>query len=97
MDVERLPSDKFATNQLVLSCAALAYNILRFLGQEGLTRKDAPVRHEAKRCRIRTVMQELMYLAARFVESGRRWKLRFAYNCRAVKVFDALYQRLACT
>ena len=97
MDIERLPSGKFATNQLVLSCAALAYNILRFLGQEGLTRKDAPVRHKAKRRRIRTVMQELMYLAARFVESGRRWKLRFAYNCRAVKVFDALYQRLACT
>jgi len=92
MDIER-----FATNKLVLSCSALAYNILRFLGQEGLTGKDAPVRHKAKRRRIRTVMQELMYLAARFVESGRRWKLRFSYNCRAVKVFDSLYQRLACT
>jgi len=97
MDIERLPSGKFATNKLVLSCSALAYNILRFLGQEGLTRKDAPIRHKAKRRRIRTVMQELMYLAARFVESGRRWKLRFSYNCRAVTVFKVLYQRLACT
>jgi len=31
MDMERLPSGKFATNALTL--AGLAYNILRFIGQ----------------------------------------------------------------
>ena len=36
LDVERLPSGKFATNALVLACAMLAYNILRWIGQSGL-------------------------------------------------------------
>lgn len=95
LDIERLPSGKFATNALVLSCAALAYNILRWLGQTGLTGPGGPVRHRAQRRRIRTVMQELMYLAARFIETGRRLKLAFARRCVAVGVFCELYHRLA--
>jgi len=95
LDIERLPSGKFATNALVLACASLAYNILRWLGQTGLTGPHGPVRHPAKRRRIRTVMQELMYLAARFIETGRRLKLGFARRCMAVDIFCSLYHRLA--
>jgi hypothetical protein len=36
LDIERLPSGKFATNALVLACAQLAYKLLRWLGQVGL-------------------------------------------------------------
>ena len=32
MDVERLPSGKFATNALVLELAMIAYNLLRMIG-----------------------------------------------------------------
>lgn len=95
LDIERLPSGKFATNALVLACATLAYNVLRWLGQTGLTGPGGPVRHPAKRRRIRTVMQELMYLAARFIETGRRLKLGFGRRCVAVEVFCDLYYRLA--
>lgn len=95
LDIERLPSGKFATNALVLACATLAYNILRWLGQSGLTGPGAPLRHPAKRRRIRTVMQELMYLAARVIETGRRLKLAFSRHCATVKVFASLYHRLA--
>jgi len=42
MDLERLPSGKFATNALIMSCAALAYNILRFVGQLGLLGGENP-------------------------------------------------------
>ena len=95
LDIERLPSGKFATNALALACATLAYNILRWLGQTGLTGPGGPVRHRAKRRRIRTVMQELMYLAARFIETGRRLKLGFSRRCVAMEVFCDLYRRLA--
>jgi len=95
--VERLPSGKFSTNAVVLACAVLAYNILRYLGQKGLTGPGAPLRHRAVRRRIRTVIQELMYRAARVVESGRRLKLAFGRHCRIVPIFDTLYQRLAWT
>ena len=34
MDVERFPSGKFETNELVLELTVLAYNLLRLIGQE---------------------------------------------------------------
>jgi hypothetical protein len=97
LDIERLPSGKFATNALILACAQLAYNILRCIGQNGLLGPDAPPRHRAKRRRIRTVMQELMYLAARLIYTGRRIKLAFGFACPAVPVFRRLYAQLAGT
>ena len=95
LDIERLPSGKFATNALVLTCAMFAYNLLRWLGQNGLTGEDAPLRHPAKRRRIRTVMQELMYLAGRLVHTGRRLKLALGRHCPAAAIFQRLYKQLA--
>ena len=95
LDIERLPSGKFATNDLVLACAVLAYNILRWIGLEGLTGTKAPIRHEAKRRRLKTVMQELMYVAARVISSGRRIALKFSSHCPAFPSFEAVYAKLA--
>lgn len=95
LDMERLPSGKFATNALVLTLGGFVYNLLRAIGQFGLLGKDAPIRHKAKRRRIRTVMQELMYLAARVVRSGRRIKLRFGKHCPAFPVYNRLYRGLS--
>jgi Transposase DDE domain group 1 len=94
LDIERLPSGKFATNDLVLAMAALVYNILRYIGLAGLIGPDAPVRHPAKRRRIRTVMQELMYLAARLINHGRQWYLRFGRHCPGFHAFGRVYQAL---
>ena len=97
LDIERLPSGKFATNALILAAAQLAYNILRWIGQNGLLGADAPLRHRAKRRRIRTVMQELIYLAARLIHTGRRLKLAFGFGCTVVPIFRRLYKQLAWT
>jgi hypothetical protein len=96
MDMERLPSGKFATNGLVLTLGGLAYNILRAIGQLGLVSGETPLRHAAKRRRIKTVMQELMYLAARLVRTGRRLKLVFSRHCPAFAAFRTVYTRFAC-
>jgi len=95
LDIERLPSGKFATNALVLNCAVLAYNILRWIGQNGLVGRKAPIRNPAKRRRIKTVMQHLMYLAAMFVKTGRRLKLKLGKTCQVTKIYAQLYYRLA--
>ena len=94
LDIERLPSGKFATNDLVMAQAVLAYNILRWIGLEGLIGENTPVRHPAKRRRLRTVMQELMYVAARVVESGRSLALKFSRACPAFPSFAAVYGKL---
>ena len=51
MDVERLPSGKFDTNELVLELTVLAYNFLRLIGQESLKRRC--VLHEEANDKIR--------------------------------------------
>ena len=94
LDLERLPSGKFATNALVMALGAFAYNILRFIGQTGLIAPFGPVRHSAKRRRLRTVIQELMYLAGRLITTGRRLKLRFSRHCPAFTAFSVVYSRL---
>jgi Transposase DDE domain group 1 len=94
LDLERLPSGKFDTNYLVCALAALAMNILRLMGQEGLHGPDAPVRHAAKRRRIKTVIQELVYRAARLMEHGRRLVLGLGANDRAAKAFERLHAQL---
>ena len=94
LDLERLPSGKFATNALILTLGGLVYNILRAIGQIGLVEGATPVRHPAKRRRIQTVIQELMYLAARLVKTARRLKLLFSRHCPAFGAFRAVYAKL---
>ena len=95
LDLTRLPSGKFDTNALVCRLAALAMNILRLMGQQGLLGPDAPVRHAAKRRRIKTVMQELIYRAGS--EHGRQMVLGLGANDRAAAVFMRLHAQFAAT
>jgi hypothetical protein len=92
LDLERLPSGKFATNDLVLSLAMLAFNILRAIGQATLISPDSPVRHAAKRRRIRTVMQEIIGIAARVIQHARRITLGLGERCAALAVFERHHQ-----
>ena len=96
MDLERFPSGKFATNQLVMACASLVYNILRFIGQLSLVTSKGIIRHAAKRRRIKTVIQELIYFAGRLISKARRLRLRFSRHCRGhAEAFRFAYQKLA--
>ena len=95
MDLRRLPSGKFATNHLVCALAAVAMNLLRIVGQHTLHESDSPLRKAALRRRIKTVMQEMMYRAAKFVEHARRLVLDFGRGVAAhVKVFITVQARL---
>ena len=52
-------------------------------------------RSKAQRRRIRTVMQKLMYVAARIIKTARTIKISFGRSCRALQAFDAVYRKLA--
>ena len=71
MDVERLPSGKFATNCLVLELMILAYNLLRMIGQESLKHRP-PQKKSVKRRRIRTVIQNLILCASHITKHARK-------------------------
>ena len=70
MDVERLPSGKFDTNELVLELALVAFNILRMIGQESLKYKKP--RHAVRRRRIRTVLFNIIQCASHITEHARK-------------------------
>lgn len=87
MDLERLPSERFSSNSNIMTMALLAYNLLRLCGQESLREDNgnlenrAPHRKKAQRRRLRTVMQDLIYLASRISFHARRLYLSFGrYN-----------------
>jgi hypothetical protein len=100
MDLERLPSGKFATNALVLSLGQVAYNVLRLCGQNSLRQnarlpaeKQMPLRKPVARRRLRSVIQDLMYLAARWTYHAHRWGLSFWQNNPWHGVWTSLYER----
>jgi hypothetical protein len=73
LDLERLPSGKFATNEIVLALGTLAYNLLRMIGQESLKVNDCPpTKHKIQRRRIRTVIDRYISLAVKLVNHARK-------------------------
>jgi hypothetical protein len=100
LDLERLPSGKFATNATVLSLALVAYNVLRLCGQQALkeqrrlpVEERAPMRKKVFRRRLRSVMQDLMYLAAKLVRHANRWQVVFWRNSPWGGTWRGLYAR----
>lgn len=94
LDLERLPSGKFDCNDLVLHLGMLAYNCLRLVGQTGLLGNLSPVRHPARRRRIKTVLQEIIYRAAQFIRKARQRVLDFGEHCPAFKAFVQVQEHL---
>ena len=70
MDVERLPSGKFETNELVLELTIIAYNLLRMIGQESLKHKPDQ-KKRVKRRRILTVIVNMILLASHVTTHSR--------------------------
>jgi len=95
MDVERLPSGKFATNATVLRAAMVAFNVLRRIGQGVLAvAGDVAERLQVQRLRLRTVLQDIMYVACQYVRSGHRHVVKLAKDSRWVGAIQMLHARL---
>lgn len=94
LDLERLPSGKFDTNHIVLTMGLLAYNILRFIGQASLN-TQAPLRKKVQRRRIRTVIQNIITIAARLISHSRRWTLGFGRHSPWFPAFKHIYEAIS--
>ena len=97
LDLERLPSGKFQTNELVLLLGMVAYNVLRLIGQESLQGDDIPIRKRVTRRRLRSVMQDMIYLACRVVRHARRLVLSFGRHCPWFDTWRRVYLQLGTT
>ena len=97
MNLERLPSGKFAANSLVLLCGLLAYNILRVIGQQTIATGLAPTRKKIARRRIKSVMRDMIYMACRVVKHARRNGLKFRRGEAWFPAWKTVYQKFAAT
>jgi len=105
LDMERLPSGKFATNALIMLMGMLAFNIVRICGQESLSAiihlKEAgevsPTNRKSGvfRRRIRSVLLDIMYLASHVTSSSRVVWISFGRCCQWSGVFKWLYQKFS--
>ena len=95
MNVERLASGKFKTNALLLQLAMIAYNSLRRLGQKALTLKDKlPMKLNITRRRLRSVIQDLIYVACKRITHANSKILKFGRHCPWFEIFKELYVTL---
>ena len=92
LDFERLASGKFATNALLLLLAMLAFNGLRILGQSALKMKEIlPRKFKVQRRRLRSVIQDLIYLACKRTRHSGAVFLKFGRHCPWFDVFRQLH------
>jgi len=97
--LERLPSKYFASNSLVLHLGLLAYNALRIIGQTSLEVQEPGIlpanrRKKVNRRRLRTVMQDYIYMAGRMITTGGRWFLSFGKLNPFAGFAEEILQRL---
>ena len=92
LDFERLASGKFATNSLLILLAMLAFNALRILGQSALKMKEVlPRKFKVQRRRLRSVIQDLIYIACKRTRHSGSIFLKFGRHCPWFDVFRQLH------
>lgn len=92
LDLGRMPSGKFNTNALVFQLGCLAYNLLRVLAIKG--KAVFRHRHPSKRRRVKTVIQELILLPARFLGGSGQVKLDLGKSHPGKEAILALHREL---
>jgi len=92
--------DGHLQDALVLSLGQVAYNVLRLCGQTSFQQKrrlpaekKMPLRKPVARRRLRSVIQDLMYLAARWTYHAHRWGLSLWQNNPWHGVWESPYAR----
>ncbi|MBG9794734.1 hypothetical protein ABD76_20530, partial [Paenibacillus dendritiformis] len=61
------------------------------IGQISIQEPDAPLRNKVSRRRVKTVIENLIWLASRMVEHARQTKLRFGRHSPWFQTFQRIY------
>ena len=97
MDLERLPSGKFATNALILELGMIAYNILRMIGQGTIGGRAPRQKRDVKRRRLRTVISNLIMMAGHVTMHARQLIIGLGKSNVWLHIFSDICQKYAVT
>ena len=95
MDIERLPSRKFSTNEIVLGLGGMVYNILRLIGQINC-RLETSKKRAIERKRIKTVIKDMIMLASKLVKHARKKIIKIYKEEFQLNIFREIYE-LTCS
>ena len=95
MDIERLPSGKFSTNEIVLGLGGMVYNILRLIGQINC-KLETSKKRAVERKRIKTVIKDMIMLASKLVKHARKKVIKIYKEEFQINIFRKIYE-LTCT
>lgn len=95
MDIERLPSGKFSTNEIVLGLGGMVYNILRLIGQINC-KLETSKKRAIERKRIKTVIKDMIMLASKLVKHARKKIIKIYKEEFQISIFREIYE-LTCT
>ena len=97
MDLERLPSGKFATNALILELGMIAYNILRMIGHGTIGGRAPRQKRAVKRRRLRTVISNLIMMAGHVTMHARQLIIGLGKSNVWRHIFSDICQKYAVT
>ena len=97
MNLERLPSGKFATNALILELGMIAYNILRMIGQGTIGGRAPRQKRDVKRRRLRTVISNLIMMAGHVTMHARQLIIGLGKSNVWRHIFSDICQKYAVT
>ena len=97
MDLEQLPSGKFATNALILELGMIAYNILRMIGQGTIGGRAPRQKRDVKRRRLRTVISNLIMMAGHITMHARQLIIGLGKSNVWRHIFSDICQKYAVT
>ena len=97
MDLERLPSGKFATNAPILELGMIAYNILRMIGQGTIGGRAPRQKRNVKRRRLRTVISNLIMMAGHVTMHARQLIIGLGKSNVWRHIFSDICQKYAVT
>lgn len=91
MDIERLPSGKFSTNEIVLGLGGIVYNILRLIGQLNC-KLEVSKKRAIERKRIKTVIKDMIMLASKLVRHARKKLIKIYKEEFQINIFRGIYE-----
>ena len=92
MDIERLPSGKFSTNEIVLELGGMVYNILRLIGQMNC-KLETSKKRKTERKRIKTVIKDMIMLASKLVNHARKKIIKIYKEEFQINIFREIYEQ----
>lgn len=91
LDIERLPSAKFKTNQLFVAISQIVFNLLRIIGQRALKSIFLNPKQKYHRLKIRTVLLKIILFPARFMRKNKVWTIALPRSNPLAQLFHQLY------